>query len=58
MTDQIGKLNKFPKVAAFRCFLLDGNNRVVLIGNPIANEKVEKLYYRTIMKRLTVEATD
>ena len=41
--------------ASFRCFLLDEDNRVVLIGNPIASEKIEKLYLKTIMERLGAE---
>ena len=50
-TNKIGKLNKFPKDPRFQTFLLDQNNRVILIGNPIGNKHLWNLYKQTIMNK-------
>jgi len=42
--DYINKLNQFPKEEKFRTFLLDEKNHVILIGSPITNDKIRKLY--------------
>jgi hypothetical protein len=42
--DEFGKLNKFPKNDEFRTFLLNDKNRVVLIGSPIKNNNIRKMY--------------
>jgi len=42
-------LNEKDKV--FQTFLLDRNNHILLIGNPIGNPKLSKLYHREINKR-------
>ena len=54
LNDEINKLNHFPDDDRFRCFLLDENNRVVLIGNPVQNPKIKDLYIRTICERLNI----
>lgn len=36
----------------FQTFLLDSNNRVILVGNPIYSDKLMKLYKEEINKRL------
>jgi hypothetical protein len=38
-----------PDDWALRTFLLDNNNRVLLIGNPIYNSKLKKLYLQKII---------
>lgn len=38
--NKFNKLNKFPSNMNFQTFLLDRNNRVIAIGNPIYNPKV------------------
>ena len=53
--DELNRLNKFPKDNLFRCFLLDENNKVILIGNPVQNPKIRNLYIRTICERLGVK---
>lgn len=40
--------NHFPKDIFYRCFLLDSDNKVLLIGNPMFNEKLLYLYISTI----------
>lgn len=42
--DEFNKLNRFPKEDKYRTFLLDDKNRIVLIGSPIRNDNVKKLY--------------
>ena len=47
--NQLNELNHFPsKDAAFHTFLLDKDNRVLAIGNPIHNPKVKELYLKII----------
>ncbi len=53
--DKFNNLNKLPNDYQFRTFLLDENNRVVLIGNPVQNQKIRDLYIRTICERLGVK---
>ena len=52
--DVFRTFNHFPDDDRFRCFLLDENNRVVLIGNPVQNPKIKDLYIRTICKGLNI----
>lgn len=42
--DSFNKLNHFPTEMEYQTFLLDKENRVVAIGNPIYNPSVKKLY--------------
>lgn len=42
--DSFNKLNHLSSNMSFQTFLLDKNNKVVSIGNPIYNLKVKKLY--------------
>ena len=46
--DQFYALNHFPKEDMFHTFLLDKDNKVVVIGNPIHNLKVRDLYLQKI----------
>ena len=41
-------LNKLPIGENFRTFLLDDNNKVLAIGNPVLNSKVKELYLKII----------
>jgi hypothetical protein len=43
-TNQINRLNEFPKKAEFQCFLLNRENKVLAIGNPVENAKIWQLY--------------
>lgn len=49
--DNLNKLNHFPADMAFQTFLLDNDNRVVAMGNPIHNLKVRELYLKIIQGR-------
>lgn len=46
--DEFNKLNHFPLEPAFQTFLLDKDNKVLAIGNPVLNPKVKELYLRII----------
>lgn len=47
--------NDLPSDSRFHCFLLDENNKVILIGNPVQNPKIKELYLRTISERLGID---
>lgn len=51
--DSLNKLNKFPMFDEFRTFLLDKNNKVLAIGNPIHNPKIKELYLNIIQGKGT-----
>ncbi len=42
------KKNKLPKHLMFNCFLLDKDNRIVCVGNPVYSLKVKDLYLSVI----------
>ena len=46
--DDFNRLNRFPSEMMFQTFLLDKENRVIALGNPIQNPKVKELYLNLI----------
>lgn len=46
--DLFNKLNRFPTDVSFQTFLLDKENKVLAIGNPVHNKEVEKLYLEVV----------
>lgn len=46
-----------PKDAMFHTFLLDRDNKIVLVGNPVYNEKLWGLYKNTISQLIENEGT-
>jgi len=42
--DELNRLNRFPADIIFQTFLLDKDNKVVAIGNPVLNPKIRELY--------------
>ena len=46
--DDFNYLNHFPSESMFQTFLLDKENRVIALGNPIQNPKVKELYLNLI----------
>ena len=46
--DELNALNRFPSDMTFQTFLLDKENRVVSVGNPVHNPKVKELYLKHI----------
>lgn len=47
--DSLNKLNRFPADMRFQTFLLDKNNKVLAIGNPVHNPKVKELFMKIIL---------
>lgn len=47
LKDEFNSLNNFPTEYDFQTFLLDSNNRVKIIGNPISNSNIKELYLET-----------
>ena len=48
LDDRLNKLNKFPADMTFQTFLLDKNNKVTVLGNPVHNTAVKDLYLKQI----------
>lgn len=46
------KANPLPPKSEYQTFLLDGNDRVVALGNPVYNPKIRELYARLIFDSL------
>ena len=46
--NHLNRLNHFPADPTFQTFLLDKNNRVLAVGNPVHNPKVKELYLKII----------
>jgi hypothetical protein len=46
--DKINSINHFPANQDFQCFLLDKDNKVVYIGNPIQNIRIKEMYLSQI----------
>ena len=53
-SDSLKQLNHFPKDIRFQVFLLDKNNKVVVIGNPVHNPNVKELYLEEISRKQPV----
>lgn len=48
LEDSFNKLNKLPSETRYRTFLIDKDNRVLAVGNPVHNPKVKELYLKII----------
>ena len=46
--DELNRLNRFPSDMTFHTFLLDKDNKVVAMGNPVLNPKVKELYLNLV----------
>lgn len=46
--NKIGKLNDFPQAPRFQTFLLNKNNKVILLGNPIGSHRMWELYKKVL----------
>lgn len=49
-TNKMNILNKFPKNLQYQTFLLDKDNKILLIGSPIGNHHIWNLYKQIIRK--------
>jgi hypothetical protein len=48
MNDAMNQINHFPAQAQYQCFLLNKENKVLMIGNPMINPKIWELYKEQI----------
>ena len=53
--DLVNHLNKFPDDARFHTFLLDKNNKVLAVGNPVLNPHVKDLYFKIMQSEETLK---
>ena len=44
----MNQLNRFPQAMEYQCFLLDKDNRALMIGNPTLNPRIWELYKEQI----------
>lgn len=56
-SDRLNELNHFPADGRFQTFLLDKDNKVVVIGNPIHNPNIRELYLKEITGKQPVSHT-
>jgi len=48
--NKLDNANKLPDNMSYQCFLLDKDNKVVLIGNPTLNPAIWDLYKQIVME--------
>jgi hypothetical protein len=51
----VNKLNHFPDKPEYQCFLLDGKDKVISVGNPARNPKVWDLYKQIITGKRRIQ---
>lgn len=56
-TDELNRLNRFPGEMTFQTFLLNKDNKVVALGNPVHNPQVKELYLQLLTGKDTVRST-
>lgn len=54
VNEEFNKLNNIPNEMMFQTFLIDSDNKVKLIGNPIHNVSVRELYLNEVSKTTSV----
>lgn len=55
--DKLNFINKFPSREDLQCFLLDSNNKVLFIGNPIHNIRIREMYLSKIAPETHIPIT-
>lgn len=51
--NEFAKLNPhLPKNRVLHTFLLDEDNKVILVGNPLHNKKIEEMFYKIVEEKL------
>ncbi len=43
---------QIPEDVLYHTFLLDTDNKVILVGNPLHNEEIEKLFYKRLKQKI------
>ena len=46
--NRMNRINHFPSHQMYQCFLVDKENKVICIGNPVHNRKIRDIYLSTI----------
>ena len=46
--NRMNRINHFPSHQMYQCFLVDKENKVIYIGNPVHNRKIRDIYLSTI----------
>lgn len=54
LKDELNKINNFPQSFDFQTFLLDKENRVLVVGNPVNNTAIRELYLDILLNRKIV----
>jgi hypothetical protein len=49
--NEIGKLNRLPSKSEYQCFLLNKNNKVLIVGNPTLNPGIWALFKKIITEK-------
>ena len=56
LLDTLGEFEKLnphlPKNRTLHSFLLDENNHVILVGDPLSNKKIKKMFYKIVEEKL------
>ena len=56
LLDTLGEFERLnphlPENKVLHTFLLDENNHVILVGNPLHNKKIEEMFYRIVEEKL------
>lgn len=58
VTNQLDKINNLPQNEKFQAFLLDKDNKVVAIGNPVNNSRIWNLYKQIIKGNKHINISD
>ena len=54
LKNEIDRINKFPSQTGYQCFLLDRDNKVLMIGNPSVNTGIWQLFKGYISERNSI----
>ena len=54
LKNEIDQINKFPSQTGYQCFLLDRDNKVLIIGNPSINTGIWQLFKGYISERNSI----
>lgn len=58
-SDDFSRMNKLPELDAFHTFLLNSEDKVMAIGNPVNNLKIKELYHQLVLPPTeSLEATN
>jgi hypothetical protein len=53
--NKLNKLNNLPDNPQYQCFLINSNNEVISIGNPVNNIRIEELYEQIISGEISAK---